>query len=73
MLGFIFAILSLGLLVACVPAGGSTGKDSGGTPTVHGSWKTIDETESYLHFVGKNKPKIRLVQTRLRDNSITEE
>ncbi len=73
MLGFIFAILSLGLLVACVPAGGSTGKDVKGQPLVRGPWKTIDETESYLHFVGKNKPKIGVVQTRLRDNANTQE
>ncbi len=73
MLGFIFAILSLGLLVACVPAGGSIDKDSEGKPTVVGAWKTIDETESDLHFVGKNKPKIRFVQARLRDNEITQE
>ncbi len=73
MLGFVFAILSLGLLVACVPAGGSTGKTTAGTPTVHGPWKTIDETKSYLHFVGKNKPKIGSVQTRLRDKRLTQE
>lgn len=73
MLGFIFAILSLGLLVACVPAGGSTGKTSAGTPTVIGAWNTIDETKSSLHFVGKNKPKIDFVQTRLRDSAITQE
>ncbi len=73
MLGFLFAILSLGLLVACVPAGGSTGKTSAGTTTVLGAWKTIDKTKSDLHFVGKNKPKIGYVQTRLRDSDITQE
>ena len=73
MLGFIFAILSLGLLVACVPAGGSTGKDIMGKPLVHGPWKTIDEAKGYVRFVGKNKPKIGFVKTRLRDNIVTEE
>ena len=73
MVGFIFAILSVGLLVACVPAGGSTGKDITGKPVVLSAWKTIDQTESYLHFVGKNKPKIDFVKTRLRDRIITQE
>ncbi len=69
----VLSIVSLSLLVACEQPGGSTGKDTRGATTDHTPWTPIDEGKSRISFSGKNKPDIRLVRMRTRDNIVTEE
>ncbi len=69
----VLSIVSLSLLVACEQSGGSTGKDLGGITTYHTPWTPIGEDKSRISFSGKNKPGIRSIEWRTRDNTVTEE
>ena len=69
----VLSIVPLSLLVACEQPGGSTGKDIAGATTYSAPWTTIGEGDSKVYFSGKNKPDIRLVRRRTRDNAATEE
>ncbi len=69
----VLSIVSLSLLVACEQPGGTTSKDIAGKTTYLSPWTPIDEGESMIFFSGKNKPDIRSVERRTRDNSPTQE
>ncbi len=69
----VLSIVSLSLLVACEQPGSTTGKDISGKTIFYAPWTTIDEGESIIFFSGKNKPDIRSVERRTRDNSVTHE